>query len=77
MSMNKGRWYIKLLMSLLVVLGGWSLISLVRIGLLSALSNLGLTQEWMQHIAIVLIVLMLFTILGLSFKNSLKKLMGK
>jgi len=76
-SMNKGRWYIKLLMSLLVILGGWSLVSLVRLGLLNALSTVGLTQEWMQHVAIIILVLVLFTILGLSFKNSLKKMMGK
>ena len=64
----------KVIITLLLMVGGWAIFMLIRLLLEKFLINIGIVDEIIQMSIIVFLVIGSLTLLGYGFKKSLKKL---
>ena len=60
--------------TLLFGVGSWAVFSLSRLGIEKALLLIGLEAEWMQYVAIILVVIIFALATGYGFKKAIDKL---
>lgn len=64
------------LLSVLLLAGGFAVYGLVKLGVTELLLLVGIAQEVYQYITIIFMAVIIFTLTGLSFRKSIKKLLG-
>jgi len=70
----KSRFWLQILIALLVAVGGWAIFNFVRVILQNVFATLGITSEAGQSLAMVVLVVVVLASLGIGFRKSLKRL---
>lgn len=76
-KLDKRKFYVQASIYMLGIVAAYALFSLVRIGFESLLIKLGVESEALQYLLIIAIVVILFLLLGLGFKKTMRTIVGK
>lgn len=75
MSQSKS-FIISILLSVLLLAGGFAVYGLVKLGVAAGLSSIGITSEALQFIIIIVVVILALMFTGVGFRKALKRLLG-
>jgi len=73
---DRKQFIIGIILSVLLIAGGFAVYGLVRLGAISLLLSVGIEQEVYQYLLIIIIVVTAFSLTGVGFRKSLKRLLG-
>ncbi len=74
--MAKDNFAKTIIVGLLFTVGGWAIFSLVSLILVKLVEGWGITDEATQMLILVGIVVLTLSLLGFSFKKSIKKMVA-
>jgi len=74
--MVKSKFYVKLLVAILIGIGSWALFSLIKLLFINLLSNLGINSEILQLVILISLISIVLVVLGVSFKKQIRNMVG-
>jgi len=75
MAKNK-EFIVGMFLAILMIVGTLATIGLIKLGIAALLENIGIQSEALQYIVIIALVIIIFVIMGVSAKKTLKKLIS-